>query len=500
MRRLIAIAAALLAFAVLIVTSASGEGEGGGDYTIRAYFDNAGFLVNGEEVRIAGATVGTVQDVTVALPGEAVTEDGGEDPGKAVAVLGITDPGFQDFRTDASCLIRPQSLLGEKYVDCVPTQPRAPGTEPPPELAQIADGETGAGEYFLPLENNGKQVDLDLVNNITRQPEVDRFRLILNDLGAALAARGPDLAEVIRRANPALEQTDKVLAQLARQNKQLARLAKDSDTVLAPLAEERGHLAGFIRNSATAGAAAAERSNDIVAGFQEFPGALEELESTMVELRSFAEAGTPVARDLREAAPGLTGATKALRPFSRAGTIALTNLGDTTEAAGPDLAGSSPVVKQLRRVGEKSIPAAKNLNQLLMTLRKTKGTKHLMDFLLNSSNVFNGFDQFGHYLRGQLQITNCVEFVSVSSTGCNANWKDPSASSAPSPDEQRRTLGKLLDGYVLDENGRIVPKDSVDEPEEGEATVPDPEGRTATTAESGKGTKDLLEFLVGEGQ
>ena len=178
----------------------------------------------------------SVDDVTVSLPGESVKENGDEDPGKAVAVLAITDPGFQDFRTDASCLIRPQSLLGEKYVDCVPTQPRAPGTEPPPELSQIPDGEIGAGQYFLPLENNGKQVDLDLVNNITREPEVDRFRLILNDLGAGLAARGPDLAEVIRRADPALQQTDKVLATLAKQNKQLAQLAKDSDTILTPLA------------------------------------------------------------------------------------------------------------------------------------------------------------------------------------------------------------------------------------------------------------------------
>ena len=50
-------------------------------------------------------------------------------------MLQIDDPGFQDFREDASCLIRPQSLLGEKFVECEPTQPRAAGTEPPPALA-----------------------------------------------------------------------------------------------------------------------------------------------------------------------------------------------------------------------------------------------------------------------------------------------------------------------------------------------------------------------------
>ncbi len=83
---------------------------------------------------------------------------------------------------------------------------------------------------------------------------------------------------MIRRADPALQQTDKVLATLAEQNKQLAQLAEDSDTILAPLAAQRQHLAGFIRNAAIAGSAAAERRDDIVAGFDEFPNALRELQ------------------------------------------------------------------------------------------------------------------------------------------------------------------------------------------------------------------------------
>jgi len=128
MRRILAIVIGLGVVAALIAATASGEGDGGGDYKVRAYFDNAGFLVNGEDVRIAGATVGSVDDVTVSLPGEAVKRNGDEDPGKAVAVLSITDAGFQNFLSDASCLIRPQSLLGEKYVECEPTQSRAPGS------------------------------------------------------------------------------------------------------------------------------------------------------------------------------------------------------------------------------------------------------------------------------------------------------------------------------------------------------------------------------------
>ena len=188
MRRIAVIALVIVAaVAVLALGTAAGGDED--VYEVRAIFDSAGFLVEGEEVRVAGANVGVVSDVSVTGNDEPALEDGGPDPGKAVVVLRIDDPAFQDFREDASCLIRPQSLIGEKFVECEPTQPRAAGTEPPPPLEPLADGETGEGEYLLPLERNGKAVDLDLVNNIMEEPYPDRFRLILNDLGAEL--RGP---------------------------------------------------------------------------------------------------------------------------------------------------------------------------------------------------------------------------------------------------------------------------------------------------------------------
>lgn len=521
MRRIALIFIGLVAAMAFIASSAWSDGNGNsdGDYLVRAYFDNAGFVVNGEDVRIAGATVGSVQDVDVSRPGEAVTEDGAEDPGKGVIVLNITDGGFQNFLTDASCLIRPQSLLGEKYVECQPTQARAPGSEPPPPLEQIPDGDIGAGEYRLPLENNGKQVDLDLINNITRQPESERFRLIINDLGAGLAARGEDLSEVIRRADPALRETDEVLAQLADQNKQLAQLAVDSDAILGPLARERESLAGFIRNATIAGEASAERRNDIVLGFQRFPEALNQLEQTMVELRKFAEAGTPVASDLRVAAPGFTGATEALQPFSKAGTGALLSLGRATEAAGPDLASSSPVIKDLRKLGLASTPGNKELKRVLTTFRKTDGITSLMDFFLNTSNVFNGFDQFGHYLRAQILITNCVEYEIDFTTGCNANFIEgggfPGAVPASAAPAQENKLSQAIrdgvglpgvedgdwnaDGVVDETDAILAPDDADGDGVEDKAPSFD-EDKSDTSDPQENGTADLFNFLTGDGR
>ncbi len=199
---------------VLLATSAGGSN---GTYTVRAIFDDAGNIISGEDVKIDGVKVGTVGSVTPTPQAQ------------AAVVLNITNPGFEDFRADASCTMRPQALIGEKYVDCLPTQPRVEGTPLPPPLQRIPKGHEGEGEVLLPVANTHSPVDVDLLGDISRLPERERLTIILNELGAGLAGRGSDLNVVIRRANPALQELEKVLAILAGENHVLAKLAVDSD-------------------------------------------------------------------------------------------------------------------------------------------------------------------------------------------------------------------------------------------------------------------------------
>ncbi len=428
MRR-IAATFALLAAASLVVFGQAASDSGSG-YEVRAIFDNGNFLVPGEEVRVAGAHVGSIDSVDVTTPGEWVDRGHGADPGKAVVILNITDAGFQDFRQDASCLIRPQSLLGEKYVDCEPTQPRPPGAQPPPPLTVIPSGQPGAGQRFLPLENNGQEVDLDLVNNIMRQPYADRFRLILNELGAGLAARGNTLDAIIKRADPALQQTDRVLAILADQNQQLARLAKDSDTILTPLARERSHLAGFINNSNTAAQATAERSADLESGLQKFPAALDQLRLTMTKLREFSDQATPVFAEFNAGAPAIARATRALGPFAHAARPSLITLGTAAQQSKQPLVDSTPIIRKVGKLATKSGPGTRKLAAILKSLRKTGGTKYLMQFLYNATGGVNGYDKYGHFLRAGLVIPpGCVILtVPPPVAGCEALWSVTSSS------------------------------------------------------------------------
>ena len=177
-------------------------------YKVRAIFDNAGFVIPGEDVKVAGVKVGKIDALDIT------------DDFKAAVVLRIDDPAYQDFRRDAECTVRPQSLIGERFVECEPTQAKQATAPQEPKLEQIEDG-PGEGQYLLPVENTTKPVDLDLLNNITREPERARLSIILSELGTGVAGRGSDLNEVIRRANPALKEVDKVLKILASENETL---------------------------------------------------------------------------------------------------------------------------------------------------------------------------------------------------------------------------------------------------------------------------------------
>jgi phospholipid/cholesterol/gamma-HCH transport system substrate-binding protein len=414
-----------LAAAVAAASSIGGCG-GGGSYLVRAVFDNGGFVVNGEDVRIAGARVGSVDSVGVAMPNETVSYQGGHphaDPGKAVIVLKITDPGFQDFRADASCMIRQQALIGEKYIDCRPTLPRAPGSPPPPPLRKVPDGQPGAGQYLLPVEQNGESVDPDLVTDMFRRPYAERLRLLLNGLGAGFAARGQDLAEIVRRADPALRDTDRVLAILANQRNQLARLADDSARVLGPLARQRAHVGGFIDNAGATAEATAERGADLQASLHRLPALLIELRTTMGNLHGFATGAEPVFADFNRSAGALSVATKRLTPFLGNSTTALRRLGSAGLAVGPDLGASQPVLQQVKRLGDTGSRPLQNGSALLTSFQQHKGMENLMDLIYNTNASVNGFDSYGHFLRTLAVPTNCVDYSVQRFTGCNANFR-----------------------------------------------------------------------------
>lgn len=499
------IAAAAVAAIVVVVLLVTGGGGSSSGYRVRAIFDNGSFMVKGEQVRVAGANVGTIESVAVTMPGETVAYKDGkpvEKAGKAIIVMDITDPGFQDFRQDATCLIRPQSLIGEKFVDCRPTLPRAPGAEPPPPLKQIPDGQPGAGEYLLPLGNNGTSVDPDLINDIQTLPYAQRFRLILNELGAGLAGRGEDIEVLVKRANPVLRDVDRLFGILSSQRDQLAQLASDSEEILGPLSRERSHVAGFFANAGAAGEASAEKGPELEEALQKFPTFLREFRRTMVSLKSFSDAGTPVFEDFGTAAPSLTDATRTLTPFSEALTVALKSLGNAGEASGPLFAEAAPVVKKAAVLAKSGVVPTRELASLLVNLKKTGGWDGLTELIYNSTASINGFDQHGHFGRTRVTLSTCLEYEAnrggTGGGGCAARFNGPGV--AQGANTSAADLFRLLQQGMEERNGGTgaEPGPAIGVGQ-GSSTAGEPEAKAgvAESSKTGGGTEPLLDYLLG---
>jgi ABC-type transporter Mla subunit MlaD len=458
------IAGIVVAVVVAIALAAGGGGSEG--YTVRAIFDSGGFMVRGEEVRVAGANVGTIESVGVTLPGEVASyseDDGFEEiPGKAAIVMKIDDPGFRDFRSDGGCVIRPQSLIGEKFIDCRTTLPRAPGSPPAPPLKQVPEGQAGAGQYLLPLENNSTSVDPDLINDIQSLPYAQRFRIIFNELGAGLAGRGEDIEEVVKRANPVLRDVDRLFGILAAQRNQLAQLASDSEAILGPLSRERASVAGFFSNSGAAAQASAERGEELQASLRKFPEFLREFRLTMRSLQTFSDAATPVFADLGRAAPSFTEATRLLAPFSAASTVALKSLGATGEAAGPKFRATDPIVRKSTQLARSGAGPTTQLAKFLVSTKETGGWDGLVDLIYNTNATVNGFDQYGHFTRGAVRLSNCLDYwaPSAGQSGCNANFNGPTANisaSASSADLYRLLQDETAAAQASQTGGTAAP-------------------------------------------
>jgi phospholipid/cholesterol/gamma-HCH transport system substrate-binding protein len=403
---------ALLPWVVIGIVRAATDDETKNHYMVRAIFDNASTLVAGEDVKVAGAPVGVISSMDV-------TEDK-----KAAVTLRIDDEGFTPFKRDASCTIRLQGLIGERFVEC------EPGSAGSPALAKIDEG-PGKGERLLPVANTSSPVDLDLLNDILRLPYRQRFAILLNELGTGLAGRGTDLNEVIHRANPALRETDKVLAILAGQNRDLARLARDSDQALAPLSRERAHFAHFIVAANETGQATAERRGDIALGIHRLPEFLRQLRSLMVDLEGLSDQGTPLLSDLGDAAPDLGRLIKAQGTLADASRDAFPSLGEALRRGRPALIHARPLIQDLEALGQQLAPVSINLDDLTKSLDKTGAVQRINDFLYYLALATNGFDSLSHYLRAGLVTNTCTEYATVpTGVACTANFTSSVAANA----------------------------------------------------------------------
>jgi phospholipid/cholesterol/gamma-HCH transport system substrate-binding protein len=500
------VAGALCIAALAVVALLALSAGGGGSYTVRAIFDNAGNLIPGEDVLINGVKAGTVGEV-VPTPGA-----------KAAVTLKIANPGFQDFRADATCTIKIQSLIGEKNVDCLPTLPRPVGTPLPPPLPVIPKGHEGAGERLLTVEHTSSPVDVDLLGDITRLPERQRLTIILNELGAGLAGRGPDLNAAIRRADPALRELSRVITILASENKTLNSLAVESDEALAPLAKVKERISDFIVKSNVVSRASANHRGALEQNLRLLPVFLRELGPAIQRLGALSEQITPTFTYLGIAAPGLNKTFENLGPFSTSSTKFFESLGKSSKTTGPALVAAQPFFKRFQTLGAGAKPFAENASALTSSVRDTGGVERLVDSIFNTAGATNGYDALGHFLRAMVVVNpTCLSYGVVVTPGCNARFSSGSSTTgkkatvASTTDlVMKRTLAVLRGASpaqaIAEFPGVVVPgSGGFSMPSEGSPGATQPVGGTSggttyytpSSSESPGASGLLLNYLLG---
>jgi phospholipid/cholesterol/gamma-HCH transport system substrate-binding protein len=375
-----------VAFAVVRLAGGTPSG-----YLVRAIFDNSSFVTPGEEVKVAGVTVGTIHAVQLTPQN------------KSALVLSITNRGFQPFRTDAHCEIGLESLLGEQFVQCTPTQPRPPGAPAPPPLKAIASG-PNKGQHVLPVQNTTTPVGFDLLQDMMRLPEQERLRLIITGLGAGLDANGQDLNAALKRADPALEQTDQVIAVLARQDRILADLTDESARVLAPLAAQRQHIGGFIRHAGAVAVASGQESQAIQQNLRDLPPFLRQLEPYSARLTNLAAQMTPSLQTLQSYAPQINSAVSGLGPLASASIPALQTLGNVAARGERVFPRAHRVVAQLLALAKPLLPLARDIAGVATSFDNTGGIEDVMRFIYYYAGSVNGEDALGHFIRSLVTI------------------------------------------------------------------------------------------------
>jgi virulence factor Mce-like protein len=341
MKRVAALALALVALAAAALAMAA-NGGADDDTSYRIVFDNAFGLTDGGDFRIAGVRAGVIDDLRISKGY----------PPKAVVDVTVSEPGFADLRADATCEVRPQSLIGEYFVDCQPGDSRR----------RLQDGGR------VPVERTTSTIPFDLVNTVMREPYRERFRLIIAELGAGLAGRPEDLSEVLRRAHPGLRETSQALEILGRQTRTIERLIGDADRVVGELERRKGDVVRFVEEAGRTAEVTASRRADLAENFRLLPQFLAELRPGMARLEELSDAQIPLLQDL-EATSGELGAfLRLLRPFSDNALPAFRALGRGSEAGLDAIRATDEEIEVLRQAARDAPPTAKPLRQLLQTL------------------------------------------------------------------------------------------------------------------------------------
>jgi virulence factor Mce-like protein len=267
-------------------------------YQLDVDVPSAANLVRGNEVRIGGARVGAISDITPKTL----------DNGRVVATLQLKlDKAVEELPKDSTVVIRPKSLLGLKYV----------------EITRGREQEGFPAGATVPLSaSRPPEVEFDELVDTFDEPTRQGIEESTLGLGTALAGRGGSLNTAIGAFRPLLTDLYPVMRYLREPRTGLVRFVRAlgrSAAIVAPAAEQQADL--FVGLDRTFGALAAVARPYIQDTIAEGPATLDtSIRSFRVQRPFLADSARlfadlrPGVHALRQAAPTLSDALRIGRP------------------------------------------------------------------------------------------------------------------------------------------------------------------------------------------
>jgi phospholipid/cholesterol/gamma-HCH transport system substrate-binding protein len=265
----------------------------GSRYELRAKFPDAGQIVRGGLVEVAGRSVGKIKSIRLA------------DDGQAEVVMSISDSRLTPLHVGTRATIRAVGLssTANRFIEL------SPGPESAPK---IPEGST------LPSTSTKGIVDLDQLLDALDEKTRTQFQDIFREFAKGLAhPTASQLNEALAYLNPAFTQMTAVGQELVLDQAAFSRLLSASASASTAVASEPAELRGALAGTARALDQLAAHREAFGRTFERSATVLRQARKTLADLEDTLPALNPLLRGLRPAAPGLAKLLHQLVPVTR---------------------------------------------------------------------------------------------------------------------------------------------------------------------------------------
>ena len=327
----------------------------------------------GQEVRIAGVTVGRISKAEATASGDA-------------ELTMAIDPKYKVYK-NAVFVLRPKTPLNDMYVEM------NPGTPDKGELPKNG---------IVPVQQTRNPVEVDEVLQHLDDRTRNALSSLLDESDAALASSSQDLPAGLDATNQVLHTLQPVAQSLATRNKTIAALVTAFRQITSAAGGDDARLHRLVGSMATTLTTLAAHDGDVRAALRELPGTTTQLARATGRVNGLSRQLNPTLKNLKAASTTLPTALDDL------GTLA-GRLDSTAIKARPVVANLRPVVADLRPfVGALAptlgdvVPVADRMDfgtQLLV-----QKFTDLQAFVYNTTSMVSLQDANGGILRGQADV------------------------------------------------------------------------------------------------